>query len=202
VTSYKIRGVLILWHFISLLLISYKNRHCKHLIRFPVFLLSMLKTNSMMKLRHSGSYIKQCWWCSHLVCRPAMIQILKTGHKIFLLNFYLQVLHPVAYLSNWFFMTPSIETKFQYINSLQFPFLLMFRSLRAILRWDIQLVIISVFWRTILIQQICGAIPHNLGSIVKTSINGPFQGVWLTISNSADRAGHPTQNFKLGDRDL
>jgi sugar lactone lactonase YvrE len=33
-------------------------------------------------------------------------------------DFYLQVLHPVAYLSNWFFMTLSIATKFQYINSL------------------------------------------------------------------------------------
>jgi hypothetical protein len=31
-------------------------------------------------------------------------------------DFYLWVLHPVAYLSNWFFMT-SIATKFQYINS-------------------------------------------------------------------------------------
>jgi hypothetical protein len=32
-------------------------------------------------------------------------------------DFYLWVLHPVAYLSNWFFMTPSIATKFQYVNS-------------------------------------------------------------------------------------
>jgi hypothetical protein len=31
--------------------------------------------------------------------------------------FYLWVLHPVAHLSNWFFMTPSIATKFQYVNS-------------------------------------------------------------------------------------
>jgi hypothetical protein len=38
--------------------------------------------------------------------------------------FYLWVLHPVAYLSNWFFMTPSIAPKFQYINSLLFSFLL------------------------------------------------------------------------------
>jgi hypothetical protein len=28
----------------------------------------------------------------------------------------------VAYLSNWFFMTPSIVTKFQYVNSLLFSF--------------------------------------------------------------------------------
>jgi hypothetical protein len=36
----------------------------------------------------------------------------------FMKAFYLTVLLPVAYLSNWFFMTPSIATKFQYINSL------------------------------------------------------------------------------------
>jgi hypothetical protein len=43
---------------------------------------------------------------------------------------------------NWFLMTPSIATKFQYVNSPFFIFLLthyMFRPLRAILRWDIQL---------------------------------------------------------------
>jgi hypothetical protein len=34
------------------------------------------------------------------------------------LFFYFWVLHPVAYLSNWFFMTPSITTKFQYVNSI------------------------------------------------------------------------------------
>jgi hypothetical protein len=56
-------------------------------------------------------------------------------------DFYLWVLHPVAHLSNWFFMTPSIATKFQYINSLLFPFHThyMIRPLLAILRWDIQL---------------------------------------------------------------
>jgi hypothetical protein len=49
--------------------------------------------------------------------------------------------------TNWFFMTPSIATKFQYVNSLLFSFLThyVFRPLRAILRWDIQLDI----WRTI-----------------------------------------------------
>jgi hypothetical protein len=49
--------------------------------------------------------------------------------------------------TNWFFMTPSIATKFQHINSLLFPFFThyIFRLLRAILRWDIQLDI----WRTI-----------------------------------------------------
>jgi hypothetical protein len=68
---------------------------------------------------------------------------------IIVLNFffYLWVLHPVAYLSNWLFMTPSVATEFQYINSLLFLFFThyMFRPLRAILRWDIQLDI----WRTI-----------------------------------------------------
>jgi hypothetical protein len=48
---------------------------------------------------------------------------------------------------DWFFMTPSITTKFQYINSLLFSFFThyMFRPPWAILKWDIQLVIISVF---------------------------------------------------------
>jgi hypothetical protein len=52
------------------------------------------------------------------------------------------VLHPVAHLSKWFLMTPSNTTKFQYVNSPFFIFLLthyMFRPLRAIFRWDIQL---------------------------------------------------------------
>jgi hypothetical protein len=44
---------------------------------------------------------------------------------------------------NWFLMTPSIATKPQYVNSPFFLFFLlthyMFRPLRAILRWDIQL---------------------------------------------------------------
>jgi hypothetical protein len=35
-------------------------------------------------------------------------------------DFYLWVLHPVAHLSNWFLMIPSIATKFQYVNSLLF----------------------------------------------------------------------------------
>jgi hypothetical protein len=39
-----------------------------------------------------------------------------------LVNFYLWVLHPVAHLSNWFFMMPLIATKFQYVNSLLFSF--------------------------------------------------------------------------------
>jgi hypothetical protein len=34
------------------------------------------------------------------------------------LGFYLWVLYPLAHLSNWFFMMPSIATKFQYVNSL------------------------------------------------------------------------------------
>jgi hypothetical protein len=42
----------------------------------------------------------------------------------------------LSILINWFFMTPSIATKFQYINSLLFTFFTnyMFRPLRAILR--------------------------------------------------------------------
>jgi hypothetical protein len=49
-------------------------------------------------------------------------------------------------------MTPSIATKFQYVNSLLFSFLThyTFRPLRAIFRRGIQLDI----WRTILIQRI------------------------------------------------
>jgi hypothetical protein len=45
-------------------------------------------------------------------------------------------------ISNWFLMIPSIATKFQYVNSHFFIFLLthyMFRPVRAIFRWDIQL---------------------------------------------------------------
>jgi hypothetical protein len=56
-------------------------------------------------------------------------------------DFYLWVLHPVAHLSNWFLVMPSIATKFS-IRQLAFIFLLshyMFRPLRAILRWVIQL---------------------------------------------------------------
>jgi hypothetical protein len=47
----------------------------------------------------------------------------------------------IIFILCWFFMTPSITTKFQYINSLLFSFLThyMFRPLQAILRWDIQL---------------------------------------------------------------
>jgi hypothetical protein len=49
-------------------------------------------------------------------------------------------LHPVVHLSNWFFMMPSIATKFQYVNSLLFSFThYMFRPLRVIFRWGIQL---------------------------------------------------------------
>jgi hypothetical protein len=40
---------------------------------------------------------------------------LKCSSKL-TVNFYLWVLHPVAHLSNWFFMMPSIATKFQYVN--------------------------------------------------------------------------------------
>jgi hypothetical protein len=47
-----------------------------------------------------------------------------TVKSLLIFFFYLWVLHPVAHLSNWFFMTPSIATKFQYINSLLFSFLL------------------------------------------------------------------------------
>jgi hypothetical protein len=39
------------------------------------------------------------------------------------MDFYLWVLHPVAHLSNWFLMMPSIATKFQYVNS---PFFIIF----------------------------------------------------------------------------
>jgi hypothetical protein len=51
-------------------------------------------------------------------------------------------------LSDWFLMMPSIATKFQYVNSPFLFFLLthyMFRPLRAILRWDIQLDVLVSF---------------------------------------------------------
>jgi hypothetical protein len=43
-------------------------------------------------------------------------------HNLTAFFFYLWVLHPVAHLFNWFFMMPSIATKFQYVNSLLFSF--------------------------------------------------------------------------------
>jgi hypothetical protein len=55
---------------------------------------------------------------------------------------------PHIRISNWFFMMPSIATKFQYVNS-PFIFLLthyMFQPLRAILRWDIQLDIFKDYF--------------------------------------------------------
>jgi hypothetical protein len=58
-----------------------------------------------------GKLFLLCWQhCNHQhnnISTPRWWQII-----------YLWVLHPVAYLSNWFFMTPSIATKFQYVNSL------------------------------------------------------------------------------------
>jgi hypothetical protein len=67
------------------------------------------------------------------------------GIKIIMLNssckgvFYLWVLHPVAHLSNWFLVIPSIATEFQYITP---PFLFsfthyMFLPLWAIFRCDV-----------------------------------------------------------------
>jgi hypothetical protein len=53
------------------------------------------------------------------------------------------------YKFNWFLMMPSIATKFQYVNSPFFIFLLThykFRPLRAILKCDVQLM----FPRTII----------------------------------------------------
>jgi hypothetical protein len=71
--------------------------------------------------------------------------------------------------SNWFFMTPSIATKFQYINSLLFSFFThyMFRPLRAILRWDIQLDICSFL--LIFLHFIYGTafVAHNTSSNVE-----------------------------------
>jgi hypothetical protein len=46
----------------------------------------------------------------------------KTLKSVSFKDFYLWVLHPVAHLSNWFFMMPSIAAKFQYVNSLLFSF--------------------------------------------------------------------------------
>jgi hypothetical protein len=66
--------------------------------------------------------------------------------KLFQIVFHLLVLHPVVHLSNWFPMTPSIATKFQYINS---PFIFthyMFRPLRAIFGWGIQLDIFKDYF--------------------------------------------------------
>jgi hypothetical protein len=56
----------------------------------------------------------------HCMCPYTGLPIPVLGCKLFndiIWFFTFWVLHLVAYLSNWFFMTPSIATKFQYINS-------------------------------------------------------------------------------------
>jgi hypothetical protein len=61
---------------------------------------------------------KKCWCFCFSICFTKMPYIqINTSFVVSIRHFYLWVLHPVAYLSNWFFMTPSIATKFQYINS-------------------------------------------------------------------------------------
>jgi hypothetical protein len=72
------------------------------------------------------------------------------------------VLHPVAHLSNWFLVMQSIATKFQYVNSFLFSFThYMFRTLRAIFRWDIQLDVFKenkkggvTYWNSVAIDGI------------------------------------------------
>jgi hypothetical protein len=72
------------------------------------------------------------------------------GRKIdsFVINFWTSKL-----IFNWFPMTPSIATKFQYVNSPFFIFFLthyMFRPLRAIFRWDIRVDVSKLccdWWR-------------------------------------------------------
>jgi hypothetical protein len=58
--------------------------------------------------------------------------------------------HNNNFHSQLVFMTPSIATKFQYVNSLLFFFLThyMFRPLRAIFRLDIQLGILRTIFNT------------------------------------------------------
>jgi hypothetical protein len=87
-------------------------------------------------------------------------------------DFYLWVLHPVAYLSNCLHMTPSIATKFQYINSLQSPFYsLHVSALTAILRRDILLLI----WRTILLQRIRSTYTIWYKDVIAYSPNKRYQ---------------------------
>jgi hypothetical protein len=66
-------------------------------------------------------FIKQ-WACAKLhQCKRnfTLLGILNYHHILTkFMHFYLWVLQPVAHLSNWFFMMPSIATKFQYVNSL------------------------------------------------------------------------------------
>jgi hypothetical protein len=57
----------------------------------------------------------------------------------------------ILFRCNWFLMMPSIPTKFQYVNSPFFIFLLthyMFQPLRAIFRWDIQLDVLRTIFTT------------------------------------------------------
>jgi hypothetical protein len=50
------------------------------------------------------------------LCTPTETCIAVTSLRYHNLGFYLWVLHPVAHLSNWFLMMPSIATKFQYVK--------------------------------------------------------------------------------------
>jgi hypothetical protein len=60
--------------------------------------------------------------------------------------FYLWVLHPVAHLSNWFLMVPSIATKFQYVNSPFLFFLLTHYMFRGPSSSDWKHLIVYLTW--------------------------------------------------------
>jgi hypothetical protein len=85
-------------------------------------------------------------------------------------NFYLWVLHPVAHLSNWFLMMPLIATKFQYVNSPFFIFLLIHYMLSGLQMF------VKLFWEDWL-TELC---LHFLG-IYKLS---PFMMLYILNSDT------------------
>jgi hypothetical protein len=71
--------------------------------------------------KKSISYVSLNFWLRffskyHWLCPFTFFLIFYDFLLNYRLFFYLLVLHPVAHLSNWFLMMPSIATKFEYIN--------------------------------------------------------------------------------------
>jgi hypothetical protein len=120
---------------------------------------------------------QQIWQTTSIKWKYTLLDFM-SQKKLKWLYFYLWVLHPVAYLSNWFFMTPSIATKFQYINSLLFSFFThyMFRPLWAILRWWVDMYTIDIHRLQQTHQNL-----HTTDRAKKPIINTQYE--WLKIRN-------------------
>jgi hypothetical protein len=76
-----------------------------------LYIYSLIHLHALVKQKDSFALL-----CKNYNCKLLYIGKIhqRTAHSFF---FNLWVLHPVAHLSDWFFMTPSIATKFQYVNS-------------------------------------------------------------------------------------